>query len=233
MPMLLRIERIRFRIGINLGDVIVEPDDIFGDGVNIAARLEALAEPGGVCISRTVYDHIAERILYPFEAIVEQRGKNIARPVRAYCMTAAVLASLPQNLSSAKLGGPSTPSTTPCLAIVDQLDIYAYPVTRPPHAAFEDIPDAKLLADLLRVNRFALVRECGVARDQETSGDPGQIGGQVLGNAIREAFLLRIDADNAWHLWADRFDANLGEATTKPRLLNTRPTDLTLSATRS
>src|SRR6266853_1726808 len=77
-------KRINFRIGINLGDVIVEPGDIFGDGVNIAARLEALAEPGGICISRTVRDHIGERLPYSFEDMGEQSVKNIARPVHVY-----------------------------------------------------------------------------------------------------------------------------------------------------
>ena len=76
--------RIGFRIGVNLGDVIVEPEDIFGDCVNIAARLEALAEPGGICISRTVRDHIGERLPYSFEDIGEQGVKNIARPVHVY-----------------------------------------------------------------------------------------------------------------------------------------------------
>jgi adenylate cyclase len=78
--------RIRFRIGINLGDVIVENDDIFGDGVNIAARLEALAEPGGICISRTVRDQIRDRLPYSLEDRGEQTVKNIARPVRVYAL---------------------------------------------------------------------------------------------------------------------------------------------------
>src|SRR6266446_4015473 len=77
-------KRISFRIGINLGDVIVEPQDIFGDGVNIAARLEAIAGPGGICISRAVHEHIGERLPYCFEDIGEQSVKNIARPVHAY-----------------------------------------------------------------------------------------------------------------------------------------------------
>ena len=71
-------KRIRFRIGVNLGDVIVEPEDIFGDGVNIAARLEALAEPGGICISGTVRDHIGDRLSYTFEDVGDQGVKNIA-----------------------------------------------------------------------------------------------------------------------------------------------------------
>jgi adenylate cyclase len=74
--------RIEFRIGINLGDVIVEDGDIFGDGVNVAARLEALAEPGGICISRVVRDQIRDKLPYPFEDRGEQSVKNIARPIR-------------------------------------------------------------------------------------------------------------------------------------------------------
>src|ERR1700732_2426757 len=76
--------RIRFRVGINLGDVIAEEHDIFGDGVNVAARLEALAEPGGICISRVVRDQVRDRLDYIFEDLGEQQVKNIARPVRVY-----------------------------------------------------------------------------------------------------------------------------------------------------
>src|SRR5215468_8110353 len=76
--------RIRFRIGVNLGDVIVEEHDIFGDGVNVAARLEGLAAPGGICLSGTVRDHIGDRLPYAFEDLGEQQVKNIARRVRAY-----------------------------------------------------------------------------------------------------------------------------------------------------
>jgi adenylate cyclase len=77
-------KRIRFRIGVNLGDVIVEPEDIFGEDVNIASRLEALAEPGGICISRAVRDRIGERLPYSFEDIGEQSVKNIAHPVYVF-----------------------------------------------------------------------------------------------------------------------------------------------------
>jgi class 3 adenylate cyclase len=76
--------RIRFRIGINLGDVIAEEHDIFGDGVNVAARLEALAEPGGICVSRVVRDEIRDRLDFVFEDLGEQQVKNISRPVRVY-----------------------------------------------------------------------------------------------------------------------------------------------------
>ena len=77
-------ERIEFRIGINLGDIIIDGDDIFGDGVNIAARLEALAEPGGICVSGTVHDHVRDKLDVEFDDLGEQQVKNIARPVHVY-----------------------------------------------------------------------------------------------------------------------------------------------------
>jgi class 3 adenylate cyclase/TolB-like protein len=76
--------RIEFRMGINLGDIIVEDGDIFGDGVNIAARLEALAEPGGICVSRVVRDQVRDKLDFSFTDMGEQQVKNIARPVRAH-----------------------------------------------------------------------------------------------------------------------------------------------------
>jgi TolB-like protein/class 3 adenylate cyclase/Flp pilus assembly protein TadD len=79
--------RLEFRVGINLGDIVFEDHDIFGDGVNVAARLEALAEPAGICISRVVRDQIRDKLPYAFEDRGEQQVKNIARPVRVYAMT--------------------------------------------------------------------------------------------------------------------------------------------------
>jgi adenylate cyclase len=79
-------KRITFRIGINLGDVIAEEHDIYGDGVNVAARLEALAEPGGICISRVVRDQIRDKLPYPFEDRGEQSVKNIVRSVPVYAL---------------------------------------------------------------------------------------------------------------------------------------------------
>ena len=76
--------RIEFRVGINLGDIIIDESDIFGDGVNVAARLEALAEPGGICVSRMVRDQVRDKLASSFEDMGEQQVKNIARPVRAY-----------------------------------------------------------------------------------------------------------------------------------------------------
>jgi adenylate cyclase len=99
-------KRIAFRIGVNLGDVIIDSDDIYGDGVNIAARLEALAEPGGICISRVVRDQIRDKLPYPFHDMGEQSVKNIARPVRAYAMGASVVASTPLVAAPAQPGSP-------------------------------------------------------------------------------------------------------------------------------
>ena len=76
--------RMQFRIGINLGDVIEEEGRIYGDGVNIAARLEGLADPGGICVSKTAFDHIESKLPYGYEFLGEQEVKNIAKPVGAY-----------------------------------------------------------------------------------------------------------------------------------------------------
>ena len=76
--------RIEFRIGINLGDVIIEADDIYGDGVNVAARLEALAAPGGIYVSKVVRDQVRDKVDFGFEDLGEQQVKNIARPVHVY-----------------------------------------------------------------------------------------------------------------------------------------------------
>jgi len=86
-PMVSDERRIRYRIGVNLGDVIVEDRDIFGDGVHVAARLEALAEPGGICVSGTVRDQVRDRLPYALDDMGEQSVKNIARPVRVYALS--------------------------------------------------------------------------------------------------------------------------------------------------
>src|ERR1700738_2848351 len=84
--------QIRFRVGVNLGDIIVEEHDIFGDGVNVAARLEALAEPGGICISRVVRDQVRDKFPYPFEDMGDQSVKNITRPIRVFALRSEAVA---------------------------------------------------------------------------------------------------------------------------------------------
>ena len=77
-------KRIEFRVGINLGDIIIDGDDIYGDGVNIAARLEGIAEPGGICISRQAHDHLLEKLSFTCEKLGLRNLKNIAKPVEVY-----------------------------------------------------------------------------------------------------------------------------------------------------
>src|SRR5215469_8715912 len=101
-------KRITFRIGVNLGDVIVEEHDIFGDGVNVAARLEVLAELGGVCVSRVVRDQVRDRLDYAFEDIGEQQFKNIARPVQVYRVRLETTAEIAS--SAVALALPDKPS---------------------------------------------------------------------------------------------------------------------------
>jgi adenylate cyclase len=96
-------KRIVFRVGINLGDVIADKNDLFGEGVNIAARLEGLSEPGGIAISRTVHDQIRDRLPIAFVDAGEHEVKNIARPVPVYALGAEAVSNL----------DPKTPSTTP------------------------------------------------------------------------------------------------------------------------
>ena len=103
--------RIEFRIGINLGDIIVDEQDIYGDGVNVAARLEALAEPGGICVSRVVRDQVRDKVDFGFEDLGEQHVKNIARPVRVYWIRDPLVANeQPLSASSQPLSLPDKPS---------------------------------------------------------------------------------------------------------------------------
>jgi len=117
--------RIKFRIGINLGDIIAVGDDIFGDGVNMAARLEALAEPGGICISRVVRDQIRDKLPYTFDDMGEQRVKNIARPVRAHALGATAVAVLPP---VAVITGAAKSVTLPRVPAIDRCPAVRGPV---------------------------------------------------------------------------------------------------------
>ena len=116
--LLLSDDRIEFRIGINVGDVVVEDGDIFGDGVNVAARLENLAEPGGICVSARVQEDAAGKLYLAFEDMGEQTLKNIARPVRVYRLLLGTPASTPK--------GPPN-DTGPVLALPDKPSIAVLP----------------------------------------------------------------------------------------------------------
>jgi adenylate cyclase len=104
---------VAFRIGINVGDVIAEPEDIFGDGVNIATRLEGLAEPNGICISRAVHEQVRDKLSYRFDDLGPQSVKNIPRPVRAFALRPAAIAELPM------------PDATPARSLAEPAAIYA------------------------------------------------------------------------------------------------------------
>jgi TolB-like protein/Flp pilus assembly protein TadD len=113
-------KRLTFRIGINIGDIIIEANDIFGDGVNVAARLETLCEPGGLCISRAVRDQVRDKLPVVFDDLGEQTVKNIARPVRAFGLCPEAIAAAP-DLSSSRGPAPSKrhrPWISVALAIV-------------------------------------------------------------------------------------------------------------------
>ncbi len=125
--------RITFRIGINIGDIIVEGDDIYGDGVNVASRLEALAEPGGICVSRTVFDHVRSKVALSFEDLGAQEVKNIPEPVQIYRVLidpAAASAS-----STAKRGGRKPWLwAAAAVAVIALIGAGAYVVWLPPWA---------------------------------------------------------------------------------------------------
>src|SRR5215471_15286775 len=109
--------RIEFRVGINVGDVVVENGDIFGDGVNVAARLEGLAEPGGICVSARVQEDAVGKLDFAFEDIGEQQLKNIARPVRVY------------RVRGGETAGGARDAMQPALALPDKPSVAVLPFT--------------------------------------------------------------------------------------------------------
>ena len=168
--------RIRFRIGINLGDVIVEDDDLFGDGVNVAARLEALAEPGGICISRMVRDQIRDRLPYAFEDMGEQSVKNIARPVRVYALRqeAVVYPATP---------GVATATPISQAAAAPRLSIVVLPFTNlgndPEQQYFADGITEDLTTDLSRIADMVVISRNTAFTYQGKRIDTRQIGREL------------------------------------------------------
>jgi len=212
-------QHIRFRIGVNLGDVIVEEHDIFGDGVNVAARLEALAEPGGICISRTVRDHIRDKLPYPFDDMGEQSVKNIARPVRVYALLPEAIADLPASSMP-----PALPISQP--AVVPRLSIVVLPFANlgndPEQQYFADGITEDLTTDLSRIAGMVVISRNTAFTYQGKRVDTKQIGRELgvryvlegsvrrSGNQIRVNAQL-IDAATDAHLWAERFDRELSD----------------------
>jgi adenylate cyclase len=210
--------RIRFRIGINLGDVIAEDNDIFGDGVNVAARLEALAEPGGICISRTVRDQIRDKLPYSFEDLGEQSVKNIARPVRVYRFG---------------VGAPTGPSTEPphaavkaSLPLPDKPSVAVLPFANmssdPEQEFFADGISEDVITALSRYPSLFVISRNSSFTYKGRSVDVKQIGRELgvryvlegslrkSGNRIRVTAQL-VEAETGRHVWAERYDRELAD----------------------
>jgi adenylate cyclase len=206
--------RIRFRIGINLGDVIVEQHDIFGDGVNVAARLEALAEPGGVCISRMVRDQIRDKLPYAFDDLGEQSVKNIARPVRVYALRAQAFVDPPAAMVPHAVPI-SQPPAAPRLSIV--VLPFANLSDDREQQYFADGITEDLTTDLSRIAGMLVISRNTAFTYRLKPTDTKQIGRELgvryvlegsvrrLGSRVRVSAQL-IDAETDAHLWADRFD---------------------------
>jgi TolB-like protein/class 3 adenylate cyclase len=205
-------QRIVFRIGVNLGDIIVEDDDIFGDGVNVAARLETLAEPGEICVNRVVRDQVRDKLDIAFEDMGEQKVKNIARPVRAFRVVA----------EAKPMPEPSAPP--PALALPDKPSLAVLPFQNmsgdPEQEYFVDGMVEEIITALSRI-RSLFVIACnssftykGQAVDVKWVGRELGVRYVLEGSVRKGGGRLRItgqliDAESGAHLWADRFDGSL------------------------
>jgi len=202
--------RIELRIGINLGDVIVEGDDLYGDGVNIAARIEALADAGGVFVSNTVHDHVRDRLPFVFEDLGEQQVKNIARPVRVYRVR--------------DIGAASKSPTAPSLPLPDKPSIAILPFANmsgdPEQEYFADGMVEEIITALSRIRWLFVIARNSSFTYKGQAIDVKQVGRElgvryVLEGSVRKAggrvriTAQLIDALSGVHLWADRFDGSL------------------------
>jgi adenylate cyclase len=219
--------RIEFRVGINLGDVIIDGDDIYGDGVNIAARLEGMAEPGGICISRTVRDHVRDRLPFIFRDMGEQQVKNISRPLRIYALEAEALRK-PAVPILPELSG----DIAGALARVKPAEIsivvlpFANLSNDPEQEYFADGITEDLTTDLSRIpGALVIARNTaftykGKPIDVKRVGRDLDVDYVIEGSVRRAGEQVRvniqlIDAATATHLWAERFDTdrvNLADA---------------------
>jgi TolB-like protein len=203
--------RIELRIGINLGDVIVEGDDLYGDGVNIAARIEALADAGGVFVSNTVHDHVRDRLPFVFEDLGEQQVKNIARPVRVY------------RVRDAGARSPSAPAPPP-LALPDRPSIAVLPFANmsgdPEQEYFADGMVEEIITALSRIRWLFVIARNSTFTYKGHAIDVKQVGRElgvryVLEGSVRKGggrvriTAQLVDALSGAHLWADRFDGAL------------------------
>jgi adenylate cyclase len=201
------------RIGINLGDVIIENDDIYGDGVNIAARLEPLAEPGGICVSSIVHESVGNRIEVRFEDGGDISVKNIDRPIRVWKWHPGKT-DVAADRSNAANAVPYV--ETPSIAVLPFTNMSG----DPEQEYFSDgisedvITDLSKIAGLMVISRNSSFTYKGRSVDIRAVGrDLGVrsvLEGSIrrVGNRVRIAAQL-IDATNGVHLWADRYDRDL------------------------
>ena len=203
-------KKIEFRIGINVGDIIVEGDDIFGDGVNVAARLESISQPGGICISDVVHQQVNGRLDANFVDHGEQSLKNIAQPVRVYRLEGAPRVS-------------AVPPR-PILALPDKPSIAVLAFTNmsgdPEQEYFSDGISEDIITDLSKLSELDVIARNSSFTYKGKPIDVKQVGRELgvryvlegsvrkAGNRVRVTGQL-IDAVNGTHIWADRFDRDL------------------------
>jgi len=206
--------RIEFRIGINLGDIIKDGREIYGDGVNVAARLEALATPGGICVSRVVRDQVRDKLGFAFDDRGEQQVKNIARPVRVFDVNMAgeTMILTPDSAARAPLALPDRPSIAvlPFQNMSDDRE----------QEYFADGMVEEIITALSRIRWLFVIarnssftykgRSVGVKQVGRELGVRYVLEGSVRkgGNRVRITAQL-IGAETGAHLWADRFDGSL------------------------
>lgn len=205
--------RIEFRVGINLGDIIIDGDDIYGDGVNVAARLEGLAEANGICVSRVVHDQVRDKLGLGFEDLGERQLKNIARPVRVFRIATPDI-------------GLRTQSANPTLAIPDKPSIAVLPFTNisgdPEQDYFADGMVEDIITALSHFKAlFVIARNSsftykGRAVDVKLVGRELGVRYVLEGSVRKAANRVRItgqlvDTATGVHLWANRFDGGLGD----------------------
>jgi adenylate cyclase len=223
-PELPEEQRIRLRIGINLGDIIVERGDIFGDGVNIAARLEALANPGGLCVSGAVRDQIGGRLPYAFADDGEQWVKNIDRPVRVFTLSAAAIAGTP--LSPVKPPYPT--ARTGVATPAPRLSIVVMPFTNtsrdPDQDYFVDAVTDGLTTDLSRISGSFVISRSTAFTYKGKSIDAKQIGHDLGVRYVLEGKVRRddnrvqvnvtlTDSESGAYIWTDKFAVDRGNLT--------------------
>jgi TolB-like protein/class 3 adenylate cyclase len=205
--------RIEFRVGINLGDIIIDGDDIYGDGVNVAARLEAIAEAHGICVSGVVHDQVRDKLDLAFEDLGQRQLKNIVRPVHVFRIAAPAI-------------GLRTPPAKPALALPDKPSIAVLPFTNmsgdPEQDYFADGMVDDIITALSHFKALFVIARNSSFTYKGRAVDVKQIGRElgvryVLEGSVRKAAnRVRItgqlvDTATGAHLWAERFDGGLGD----------------------